>query len=218
MTDEVKIKTPKETFLFLLGFIQREGANVEQLKQYLLSSDFFEAPASTVYHNSFEGGLCKHSLNVYNNLVRLVDAKFPVEEGCQPIYSQETLILVSLFHDLSKTNFYERYYANKKVYDEAIGDKKDEHGKFYWASVPSYKVKDQRERFVLGTHGQNSAYMLSSFIPLTQEETAAIVNHHAGMDNDTARNNSLTEIYNTYPLAVLLHLADMMATYIDERM
>lgn len=47
----------------------RKGA--DELLQWIIGTDFFEAPASTKYHGAFEGGLCQHSLSVYNRLVLL---------------------------------------------------------------------------------------------------------------------------------------------------
>ena len=48
--------------------ITRDGA--DKLLDYLASPacDFFTAPASTRFHGSYEGGLCEHSLNVYDCL------------------------------------------------------------------------------------------------------------------------------------------------------
>ena len=43
-------------------YIKRDGIN--DLMDWLGSTDFFEAPASTRFHGSYEGGLCQHSLNV----------------------------------------------------------------------------------------------------------------------------------------------------------
>ena len=51
--------------------ITREGA--DKLLAYLESSDFFTAPASTRYHGNYEGGLCQHSLNVYDALVDILN-------------------------------------------------------------------------------------------------------------------------------------------------
>jgi len=49
----------------------REGK--EALREWLLSDacDFFSAPASTKYHGVYTGGLCEHSLDVYDMAVRL---------------------------------------------------------------------------------------------------------------------------------------------------
>ncbi|MBR2612751.1 MAG: hydrolase, partial [Clostridia bacterium] len=59
--------TNKEKFIELYNtHIKREGA--DKLLEYLLSpqSDFFTAPASARFHLSREGGLCEHSINVFN--------------------------------------------------------------------------------------------------------------------------------------------------------
>ena len=48
--------------------ITREGA--DRLLEWLQKTDFFLAPASTRYHNAFEGGLVKHSVNVYKALMK----------------------------------------------------------------------------------------------------------------------------------------------------
>ena len=52
-------------------YITREGA--DKLLAFLESSDFFAAPASTRYHGNHEGGLCRHSLNVYDALVDILN-------------------------------------------------------------------------------------------------------------------------------------------------
>ena len=88
----------KELFLELFNKIQREGT--VDLLAWLESSDFYTAPASTKYHGAYEGGLLEHSLNVYTELQKLKTV-YP-EINC----SEESLIIVSLFHDLCKVNSY----------------------------------------------------------------------------------------------------------------
>src|SRR5665811_2108776 len=51
----------QDTSIFLLQTIKRPG--IESLLDYMLESDYFTAPASTRFHNSFPGGPCLHSLN-----------------------------------------------------------------------------------------------------------------------------------------------------------
>ncbi len=69
--DEVKdmdIEKNKERFISLFEtYIKRR--NSEHLLNYIINkSDFFTAPASTRYHGAYEGGLCEHSLQVYDCL------------------------------------------------------------------------------------------------------------------------------------------------------
>ena len=218
LTDEIIIKN-KERFLNLVKSITREGVNMERLIDQLEGSDFFEAPASAIYHNAFRGGLCAHCLNVYDTLVDFCEALYPdvydeneqfVSKGCP--YSEDTLKIVALFHDFDKMNKYERTVQNKKVYSET-GTKYDEMGKYDWVSVPGYKRKDAKDTFVLGTHGENSVFMTETFIPLSTEEHAAIINHHSVYDNNKL---DTTAIYSRYHLACLLHVADLTSTMVLE--
>lgn len=199
----------KSRFVALVKSITRDGFEADKLLYKLENSDFYTAPASTVYHNSFAGGLLAHSLNVYDRLVTLVNSLDITA------YSEDTLKIVGLFHDLAKMNFYESYVRNVKRYSDH-GSKSDDMGKFDWASERGYKVREPADRYLFGTHGQNSERILSYFTPLSEEESAAIIWHHAGMDNGGV-DKDLTPILNKYSLATLLHIADMIAVYIDER-
>lgn len=209
ITEEI-IQNNKEYFLDLVRSIEREGMNTERLVAQLEGSDFFVAPASAMYHNAFKGGLCAHSLNVYKTLVGLCETMYP-DNTCP--YDGNTLKIVALFHDFDKMNKYEKTVMNKKVYSE-VGSKHDEMGKFDWVSVPGYKRKEAKDIFMMGTHGENSAYMTETFIPLSTEEHSAILCHHSKYDNPSL---DTTGIYNRFNLACLLHLADMASTYILEK-
>lgn len=50
-----------------LSQVTRPGA--DKLLEWLKSTDFFTAPASTRFHGAYLGGLVKHSLNVYYALL-----------------------------------------------------------------------------------------------------------------------------------------------------
>lgn len=218
LTDE-KIIENKQRFLNLVKSISREGVNMERLIAQLEGSDFFEAPASAIYHNAFRGGLCAHCLNVYDTLVSMCEAIYP--DTCDDMgnitaknipYSEDTLKIVALFHDFDKMNKYERTVQNKKIYSET-GSKYDEMGKYDWVSVPGYKRKDVKDTFVLGTHGENSVYMTETFIPLSAEEHAAILSHDGIFGNPKL---DVTSVYSRYHLACLLHVADLTSTMVLE--
>ena len=91
--------------------ITREGA--DKLLAYLESSDFFSAPASTRYHGNYEGGLCQHSLNVYDALVDILDRP-RVKETYGIRYPAESVAIAALLHDLCKVNFYKVSSRNVK--------------------------------------------------------------------------------------------------------
>ena len=63
--------TNKERFLNLCKSIKRDG--VDKLIEYLEHSDFFSCPASAKYHLAHQGGLLEHSLNVYDEMCRLLE-------------------------------------------------------------------------------------------------------------------------------------------------
>ena len=171
MLTEKEIELNRIKFIDLMSTVKRDGANVDGFLKWLMKSDFFTAPASAKYHCNYAGGLCEHSLNVYNNLLKLTETIAP------KTYSDDTLKIVALLHDLSKVNYYEQYYRNTK----------DDSGN--WVKVPEYKTKDDTERFIFGSHEQTSEYMARTFFPLTPEECTAILHHHGGKGNDSAQDN-----------------------------
>ena len=203
-----QIEINKNRFISLIESIQIEGADVKGLLQYLTQGDFFNAPASTLYHNNYEGGLCEHSLHVYDTLVDLANRYHPELDP-------NSLLITGLLHDISKTNYYEKYYANKKLYSPS-GSKQDNIGKFDWISEEAYKVKDVNNRFLGGTHGFNSMILAGRYFPLSYSESLALLHHHAGMGEESPL-KELSAILEKYPLVTLLHTADFISTYILEK-
>lgn len=198
----------RDRYLELVEGIQREGMRFKDLIEYLNTSDFFTAPASTRFHSSFKGGLCVHSLNVYDNMKKLQDV-YPQFAGI----TEDSIRIVALCHDFAKIGYYIEAAKNVKVYSPS-GNKHDSMGNYDWQSVPVYTVDDAK-RFLYGNHETTSEYLTRCFIPLSVQESIAILHHHAGMSKDCAQDN-ITEIFNRNPLAFLLHMADMMSTYVNE--
>lgn len=191
--------TSKERFLDICANeIKREG--IDKFLEFLTSpaSDFFTAPASTKFHASYEGGLCDHSLNVYDNLKSYMETQ-RAKESFKFDYSPETIALVSLFHDICKVNTYKVSSRNVK----------DEHG--VWRSVPYYEFDD---RLPYG-HGEKSVYILSGYMKLTREEAFAI-RYHIGFAG-SEDNRNISNVFNMFPLALALYIADLEATYFLEK-
>ena len=187
----------KEEFLNIFDNIKRDGA--EKLKKYLLASDFFTAPASTKFHCAYEGGLVEHSVKVYNRLVNNLKAEYG--DNWQNVVSLESATICSLLHDLCKIDFYKIDYRNVKENNE-------------WVKKPFY-TKDELLPY---GHGEKSVYIISGFIKLTREEAIAINWHMGGFDSRCkGGDNSISEAFNLFPLAVLLHTSDLQATYLDEK-
>lgn len=203
----INIEANKNRYIELINSITREGFNKELFLRHLENSDFFVAPASTRFHGSVKGGLCQHILNVYDNL-KYLNTITPC------IISEESIKIVSLFHDIAKMNYYEIYYKNQKVYSEE-GTKVDEGGRYDWKQVAEYKIRDISNRFLYCNHEVTSEFIARQYIPLSVEESIAILHHHGGTGEDSVK-DTVSAIYNRYPLAVLLHTADLIASYINE--
>jgi len=184
----------KERFIEIFkNNIKREGA--DKLLEYLLSpaSDFFTAPASARFHSSYEGGLCEHSLNVYDCLVRYLNSEGAKTYGFS--YSDESIAIVSLLHDLCKVGIYKKGFRNVK----------DEKG--VWQRVDTFEYDDQLPY----GHGEKSVYIISGYMRLTREEAFAIRYHMGYSSTEDARNVSLS--FEMFPLAFAVHVADSEATY-----
>ena len=179
----------KEKFIELLKSTNRPG--IEDLISFLEKTDFFTAPASTRFHGSFEGGLVEHSLKVYeildykakNNVLKL---EIP----------DDTIKIVSLLHDICKLNFYKVDYRNAK---NALGE---------WEKVPYYTIDDT----IPYGHGEKSVMMISEYIKLTPEEKHSI-RWHMGYTEPKELYNTIGAAYKKYPLALMMHEADLEATY-----
>lgn len=196
MLEEI-VKARQEFISIFEENIKRDGA--EQLLDYLKNKcDFFTAPASTRYHNAFEGGLLCHSLNVYHCLKNYLDRE-RVRDLYGMKYDAETIALVALLHDICKVNFYKVSTRNVK----------DENG--VWKSVPFYEIDDTLPY----GHGEKSVYILSGFMRLSREEAFAI-RYHMGFSG-VEETRDVGKAFEMFPLAAALSIADTEATFFIEK-
>ncbi len=196
MRNEPKTTDKDEFIKIYKEKITREGA--DKLLEFLERSDFFTAPASTRFHGAYEGGLLRHSLNVYECLVEYL-ARERVQEKYKLSVSEETAAIVALLHDLCKVNIYT--VSTRNVKNEQTGQ---------WEKVPFYMIDD---KLPYG-HGEKSVYMVSGFMRLTREEAMAI-RWHMGFSGIEDK-NTIGKALEMYPLAFALSVADMEASYFLE--
>lgn len=176
--------------------VTREGA--DKLLEYLISSDFFTAPASARFHLSEAGGLCQHSLNVYKRLLQIVQNEYGA--NYRETVSDETIAICGLLHDVCKVNYYAIDYRNVKEGN-------------VWVKKPHFVVS---EKFPYG-HGEKSVFIVSQYLKLTVEEAMAINWHMGGFDERVKGGSyALSDAYAKYNLALFMHVADITATYVDE--
>lgn len=176
--------------------VTRPGA--EAMLDYLENkSDFFNAPASARYHGAYEGGLCDHSVNVYHCLKDYLERE-RVAELYGLSYSDETIAIVSLLHDVCKIGCYKPGTRNVKGAD----------GK--WTQVPTYQFHDPMPY----GHGEKSVYIVNGYLRLTREEAFAI-RYHMGFSGNEDK-GQVGNAFQMFPLAFALSVADMEATYFLE--
>ena len=179
----------KQKFIELIKSTNREG--IENLLDFLEKTDFYEAPASTRFHGSYEHGLLEHSLKVYE----ILDKK--VKNACIDInVPEESIKIIALLHDICKVNFYKVDYRNAK---NALG---------VWEKVPYYTIEDT----IPYGHGEKSVMMLTEYIKLTPEEKYAI-RWHMGYTEPKELYTTISTAFKKYPIALLMHEADLEATY-----
>jgi hypothetical protein len=139
------------------------------------------SPASTKYHLSEEKGLLKHSVGVTHTLLKL-------REQFAPVLSEESCVIVGLFHDVGKVGMpgSPRYLkdGDKFVYN-----------------------KDQIEMQI----AQRSLYLVSKYVPLSDEEAQAILYH----DGQYILENRCIA-HKECPLTLLLTFADTWTAAIYE--
>ncbi len=177
-------------------YIKRDGA--DKLLEWLEGTDFFTCPASTKFHSAYEGGLCQHSLNVFEKLKMLLTVE--LGENWEEQYSMESVAIVSLLHDVCKADTYKTEMRNVKVNNE-------------WIQQPYYSVDDPLPY----GHGEKSVYIINGFLRLTREEAMAINWHMGGFDlRAKAGSFSISNAFYLFKLCPLLHTADLLATYLDE--
>ena len=177
----------KEKFLEILKTVKRDG--IDKLIDWLEKSTFFTDPASAKYHGNYEGGLCDHSLAVFEEYVKLTGTD----------YEDEKAITTCLLHDVCKIGTYKLSFRNVKNEETGI-----------WEKVPQYENKESG--FPFG-HGEKSVLMIARFIELTKEEML-MIRWHMGAYESKECWRELGEAQEMYPSVLYIHFADMLATMV----
>lgn len=190
----------KDKFIKLCHqWIKRDG--IKDLLNWLETTDFYVAPASTRFHLMCEGGLCQHSINVFERLCDEFknEGMFDYMTTSDTSKLMESIAVVALFHDVCKADFYEVSERNVK----------NEYGN--WIKVPYYTINNKS---ILVGHGYKSARIVNKYMNISDDEYMAIL-HHMGYSSDDNIAN-ISEIFGKSKLTLLLHIADTKATFLDE--
>lgn len=160
---------------------------------WLKSTDFYEAPASTRYHESFKGGLLYHTLEVVNNVTRLMRV-----DQFKTYINLEDAILVALVHDWCKINLYESYFKNVK--NEETGQ---------WDKVEAFRLR--KTPYTCFGHGVSSMILAQKFFDLSTAQCLAIRWHMGWCRVCDDEMNELQQANEMYPIVHLLQFADQLS-------
>lgn len=174
----------------------RDG--VESLITYLEQSTFLEMPASSAYHGNYKGGLLDHVYNVWKMAEKMAELTPSDVDRINP----QSYLIAAVCHDLCKIGAYKVGYRNRK---NKFGD---------WEKYQVYEPADNGE-LPLG-HSYTSIDIAQRYIELTNIEKVMIANHMGAIGVGYAQQREVEEAFKKHPEALILHLADMFASYVLE--
>ena len=186
-----EIEANKQEFISSFNSCTANRQGADSLLQFLINSDFFNAPASTRFHGSEDGYLCRHSLSVAKNLVIILDQFDP-----NKLIDRDSAKFCALVHDICKANFYKKDFKNVK----------DDNGK--WTKQEVFIIRDD-EVLPLG-HGEKSVAIAQTFMKLREAELLAI-RFHMGAWDIKPGDQSIGKAQKRSKLVVYLQCADMIA-------
>lgn len=191
----------RKKIIDLLMSTGREGMG--DLVRWMNVNGFFNAPCSGGNHLAEEGGLARHSLNVWDIMNDLYT---------KSVYGDvdipgDSIIICALLHDLGKCGDYGKpgYVPNM-----IKSRKKDENGEYPLIQSEAKPFEVNKELTPID-HEIRSVKIASKFIDLTEEEELAILWHNGlyGTFKYQIQNKET-------PLYLLLHFADMWASRVVE--
>ena len=195
--------TMKQKFIQLLRSTSRPG--IDNVINWLEQSDFFTAPASTVFHGNYSGGLLEHSMNVgilAHDVYEMLCKRKP--ELAERI-SRDNIIIAALLHDICKANIYQTVTKYRKDQNNA------------WETYDTYTT-DYSE-FPVG-HGEKSVIRLLQLgLQLTDDEILAIRWHMTAWELPFQSGEAkayLNAAKNKCPLLTIIQTADGLASAILE--
>lgn len=192
----------KAAFIDALRSTNRNG--IENVIAGLEKIGFFEAPASCRFHLAEEGGLLKHSMNVWEQAKRIAKAQIDMNPDLAEKLPDESIAIASLLHDVCKSDIYTVEKRNRKN-NKGVWEQYD-------AYVPKYDVMP------LG-HGEKSVIRLLRLgLEMTNNEIFAIRWHMANWDlADTSEaKGNFSAAVNKCTLLAVIAAADQLATWITE--
>lgn len=189
----------KNKFYHMSGYITRDG--MKSLTDWLETTDFFVAPASTKFHGNYEGGLVEHSIHVAEYAMSIFNLTVKARPELE--YLRQSVLFAALFHDVCKVNQYSK--------EECWA--KDENNK--WYKYLGWKFTDE---YPIG-HGEKSLMYIAKHVDLNAQEAMAI-RWHMGTTEPGTQITGMTQFsYNQAfenPLVKIIIAADIASTCVGE--
>lgn len=168
---------------------------IMKFKSFLESETcWLTSPASTRFHLNIEHGLLLHSVGVTYNALK-------IKNLLAPDISDESIVIVALFHDLGKIGL-----PGKSYY--LPNDNKWEIEK----RGITYKINPD---IITMNIAVRSLYLVTKHIPLTEMEAQAIVAHD-GIYPVRGGVNNLDYHHNECRLQMIIHFADKWTAAVEE--
>jgi hypothetical protein len=160
----------------------------------------YSAPASSIHHRNYDGGLIDHAIGVTKTLLDLRVALFVDSPDFKGQPSEESCVIVGIFHDLHKCcdGFGRSYYVPNVLKSGKVSDA---------------KPYERNSECMAMLGGYASVLLLLPHVPLFEQEIQAIACHD-GQYVSSNKEVALKE----HPLTVMLHFADYWnAIVIEDR-
>ena len=183
-------------YINLLNLVTTRKSELSNLTDFIENeTEYLWSPASIRYHMNKDEGLLEHSVNVAETLLKL-------RKILAPEISEESCVIVGLFHDLGK--------AGTPGHPQYI--KRDPNDRNVMASVKTKQEFIYNPDQIYLSVPVRSIYLMLPYFPLTEEETQAIV-YHDGQYVDDNRSVATRE----EKLTLLLQYADNWSGFIIEK-
>jgi hypothetical protein len=188
-------KALQERYNALKELVKSRANEFAGLMEYIEEeTEWLIAPASTRFHLCKENGLLEHSVNVAETLIRIKNTLYPLIED-------ESCVIVALLHDLGKVGM-----PGEPLYIKNRPTENQRRAGF----GPTHPYSYNNDMTYLSVPVR-SLYLALPFLPLSEEETQAIVYHDGQYVDD---NRSVAK--NERPLTLMLQYADNWCGFVVE--
>ena len=191
----ISINTVKEKYEQLFERLSDRKEQIIDFKAFLEKETcWLTSPASTRFHLNIEHGLLVHSVGTTYNALKIRDS-------IAPDLQNESVVISALFHDLGKIGL-----PGKPYY--LPNDNKWEVEK----RGMTYRINQD---LVTMNIAVRSLYLISKYVPLTEEEAQAIVAHD-GIYPVSGGVNNLDYHHKECRLQMIVHFADKWTAAVEE--